>query len=106
MNASPAGYSRQQRPMLRATGKEPHRRRKEAMMPLGDGTGPTGPGPVMGRGLGRGKGFGHGAGRGHGLGICRTVTTDEIAGLQERITLLETALEMLKQRRDAGKPSK
>ncbi|MBN2100392.1 DUF5320 family protein [Candidatus Dojkabacteria bacterium] len=38
-------------------------------MPLRDGTGPTGQGPVAGRGAGRGTG--RGAGRGIGLGAGR-----------------------------------
>jgi hypothetical protein len=40
----------------------------EYKMPGGDGTGPTGQGPVAGRGRGQGRGAGQGAGRGQGGG--------------------------------------
>lgn len=77
-------------------------------MPLKDGTGPAGMGPMTGRGMGpcaRGMGYGYGRGMGRGRGagmygcpLCGFAPTveDERAMLEEERKAIESRLEELK----------
>lgn len=74
-------------------------REEVKIMPRMNGTGPTGAGPLTGRGLGPcGRGMGWGKGYGRFSGRTYLSKTEEIEDLEEEAKILESDLKALHER--------